>query len=195
MDLVGPERATAWHTYLASRHPEAQIVQAESYKERQGVLTDGRGSKKFVDPHIPPALLSDLQSALKVAHKRLLEPPAEVLQDERRLKNWKPSVRETVDWDAALDGTRLNAPPEITDPTTVASSEEGAEELEKRYITVGLIGDRFLLHFYGSDPEPLLTGQPNVGKSSLLNAIFGAHKVRASRTPGKVRGLNCSRSG
>lgn len=169
VDLVGPERTSAWDTYLSSLYPKVQIVRAESYKERVGVSTDGRGAKKFVDPHIPPTLLSDLHSALKLAHKRLLEPPPEVREDERRLKGWKPRVRENIDWDAVLDGGRGNDPQEVSESIAVVSSEEAAEELEKRYITIGLIG------------------QPNVGKSSLLNAIFGTHKVRASRTPGKTK--------
>jgi GTP-binding protein EngB required for normal cell division len=31
------------------------------------------------------------------------------------------------------------------------------------------------------------SGQPNVGKSSLLNALMGRNAVRASRTPGKTK--------
>ena len=144
VDLVGPERASAWHKHLASCHPGVQIVQAMSYKERAGALTDGRGGRKFADPHIPPTLLSDLQSALKTAHKRLLEPPADVRQDEKKLQSWKPRVRESVDWEAALDGARLVAPPDLSESTAHANSEEATEEQEKRYITVGVIGDRFI---------------------------------------------------
>lgn len=38
-----------------------------------------------------------------------------------------------------------------------------------------------------------LIGQPNVGKSSLLNALLQRKVVRASRTPGKTKSLQVSR--
>jgi len=83
-------------------------------------------------------MLLDLISALKLAHARLLEPPVEVQQDERKLKHWKPKVRENVDWDAALEPSRLASIPDA--PVTTPHAEEGSEELEKRHVTVGLIG-------------------------------------------------------
>ena len=43
--------------------------------------------------------------------------------------------------------------------------------------------------FFGPGGICLHPGQPNVGKSSLLNALFGTTMVRASRTPGKVKVL------
>ncbi|KAG9314064.1 hypothetical protein JVU11DRAFT_4844 [Chiua virens] len=60
------------------------------------------------------------------------------------------------------------------DVTVSDTDEEQAGDIyewkEPEFLTVGVIG------------------QPNVGKSSLLNGIFGTTRVRASRTPGKVCG-------
>ena len=99
-------------------------------------------------------------------------------------------MRESVDWDRVLDDTirpSVLAPAvepkepqeEVVEPD---SPEEDAVDL--RYITVGLIGE----HVAAVILNLLMwsTGQPNAGKSSLLNALFGKHMVKASRTPGKA---------
>jgi hypothetical protein len=197
-DLVSPAHVTAWRAYFASRHPEIRVVQVESYKERPTAHdatasdTNQKRRRRYVDPYIPGHFLKDLVQTLKEVHKELLKPPewveSEIDQEKRR--RWKPNVRESVEWDRVLDGTTR---PATVDPTV--EPKEGAEEMleldspeedavDLRYITVGLIGKEWAVV-----PLDLLicfTGQPNAGKSSLLNALFGEHKVKASRTPGKA---------
>jgi hypothetical protein len=195
---VSPAHVTAWREYFASRHPGIHVVQVESYKDRptahDSTANDANVKKRrrYVDPYIPGHFLKDLVQTLKEVHKELLEPPEWVKRetDQEKRKRWRPKVRENVDWDRVLDdNTRPSVSAPAVEPKETAeevvepdSAEEDAVDL--RYITVGLMGE-----YQAAALLNLLmwsTGQPNAGKSSLLNALFGEHKVKASRTPGKA---------
>lgn len=135
---MGPERTSAWVTYLAAKNPGARIVQVESYKERE-VLNDGRGNKRYVDPYIPSEFLQGLVTALKEAHTELVNPPKAIAEDSEKLKHWKPRARTNVNWDALLNmsGSPDNLPNIHSRPT---DTEHEDQEVDMRYLTVGLIG-------------------------------------------------------
>lgn len=142
VDIVGAERANAWKKYLYDTFSGVRIVEVESYKERD-VLNDGRGSRKYVDPHIPENFLDELVNALKESHDELLQPPPQLAQFPEKLAKWKPKVKATINWKAVSDGQLADVIPSADALQTEAAAGEGSEEddeVDLRYLTVGLIG-------------------------------------------------------
>nr|VWO94319.1 N/A [Ganoderma boninense] len=181
VDISGPDRAAAWTTYLNALYPAMRVVQVESYTEKYPDAGGSSSARRLLEPHLPSAFRQTLVNALRATHAELLEPPLAVKNNPERLATWRPKTKSAVDWDAVLKahggqvGTAVGgaaAPkPVKMGPGDHSDADDQTEDddSEPEFLTIGLIG------------------QPNVGKSSLLNALFGTQKVRASRTPGKTK--------
>ncbi|BGO98697.1 hypothetical protein NBRC10513v2_003091 [Rhodotorula toruloides] len=215
-DLVPRWVSEAWKRYFeedagtrseGDGHAEGgakiEVVLMESYKEEERG-EDTQGTHARLVPAAPPPARHALLSALRRAHNSLLTPPPVVASNPERLARWKLKVRKEVDWEGVEEeggetgvraGKKGGKEADESEKGRKSRRKKGKDELapprqeQEEERSADAAGDA------GEDDEdyPFLTvgliGQPNVGKSSLLNALLGRKVVRASRTPGKTKTL------
>ncbi|KAJ9122967.1 hypothetical protein QFC24_004005 [Naganishia onofrii] len=172
-----------------TKEEEIEVVSVRSYADQP--VEEQKTRHRHI-PQIPGSTLNELLEALEKAHMDLLKPPPVLLDQPEKLERWRRecrrSVKEVVNW-----GEFKQRPQQ----QQAVVDEHGEEEMVEREAKEGDIVEDDEVHdnetheAEGDKEAETLTigliGQPNCGKSSLLNALMGRSRVRASKTPGKTK--------
>ncbi|KAE8221066.1 hypothetical protein CF319_g5514 [Tilletia indica] len=164
-DLVPRAIAEAWRAWLLEQFGEwTDVVITESYRELG--TREGQGSRQMRASFMSTESRNSLIESLQRIHSQLVKPPPRLKSSNSASDaSWKPPCVEHVDWDV-FNRMDKYAGQALSNSQT---AEEEHGEASTEFLTIGLIG------------------QPNVGKSSMLNALLGSKLVRASKTPGKTK--------
>ncbi|KAF8846043.1 hypothetical protein BDN67DRAFT_986436 [Paxillus ammoniavirescens] len=193
VDISGPARTASWTSLLNVLYPGVPVVPVEAYAPKYASTSHATDSnvqgRVQYEPYLPGTFRETLVHAMKEAHAQMLQPPEWVTaakpgesEEERiqRVGRWRPRVKREVDWEAVLRARGKMVGKAIGGAAVPRGEEAEGDD--------GLAGDHNGDEGGGEvSSSEGVTSQPNVGKSSLLNAVFGTTRVRASRTPGKTK--------
>lgn len=158
IDLVPDKLTAAWIQFFRERFPGLVVLPFASYA---GMTAKGKRGRRQGRLRMAADACRGLVAALE-----------EMLGGKVDLSSWREKIdaesAEEVagDEDEEESDPLANAPTELVAPDTSFYGEEGFKDGR---LTLGFVG------------------HPNVGKSSLLNALMGRKVVSVSRTPGHTK--------
>lgn len=160
VDLAPPALVVAWREYFRSQYPKLHILMFTSYPtyNLRGNTNNEEGIQKR-------RRRGKLRMAAEGAQK-LLEACKDIVKDKVDLSSWYEKIQEEMHLEYDLDDI------DHKDNVTIEKEDTTFFEHEKYkngILTIGCIGT------------------PNVGKSSLMNALMGKKVVSVSRTPGHTK--------
>ena len=160
IDLVPAQVVVAWQHYLNKKYPKLFIVPFASYAG----MKQKKGKKR----------IGKLRMAAKGA-RTLLNVCEQIVGDQVDLSSWKNKIEDEIKEEEQAIGGDVDD----EEDHPLVECEHLIEKLDLTYkqeekfkngiLTIGFVG------------------HPNVGKSSLLNAIMGKKVVSVSRTPGHTK--------
>ncbi|XP_011864993.1 PREDICTED: guanine nucleotide-binding protein-like 1 [Vollenhovia emeryi] len=160
VDLAPPALVVAWKEYFHNQYPKLHILMFTSYPtyNLRGNTDDEKGLKNR-------SRKGKLRMAAEGAQK-LLEACRDIVGDKVDLSSWRAKIQEEMHLEYDLDDISHTDNVSIE---TIDTTYFKHEKYKNGVLTIGCIGT------------------PNVGKSSLMNALMGKKVVSVSRTPGHTK--------
>ncbi|XP_045783431.1 guanine nucleotide-binding protein-like 1 [Maniola jurtina] len=159
IDLVPASVVAAWKQYLVNRCPELRVVYFTSCPgyNLAGATSDKAG--------LNVRRRKGRQRMCAEGATKILEACKDIVSGEVDLSSWEKKIKEETNVEFEDDETEVGE--------TILEKSDTTFYTHERYkngiLTIGCVG------------------QPNVGKSSLMNAIMGKKVVSVSKTPGHTK--------
>ncbi|XP_017780176.1 PREDICTED: guanine nucleotide-binding protein-like 1 [Nicrophorus vespilloides] len=161
IDLAPTPLVVAWRNYFIKNYPQLKVVLFTTLPQYNlvGKLSDKAGLQ-----------IRHKKGKVRMATegtKLLLEACKEIVEDQVDLRSWEEKIKEESTY--TTDDVSELIVEETIETKSVDTQFYQHERFNNGILTIGCVG------------------QPNVGKSSVMNAIMGKKVVSVSKTPGHTK--------
>ncbi|GAB6020129.1 Guanine nucleotide-binding-like protein 1 [Chamberlinius hualienensis] len=160
IDLATPSLVVAWKHYFQNKFPHLHVICFTSMSSCEVKSHDSE--KKMQQKKPRGRLRMAAEGALRV-----MEECDQIVGGKVDLKSWRGKIEAEMkdeDWDDTESSSQVPVTVNEVDTTC-----QPYERYQNNILTIGFIG------------------QPNVGKSSIINSLMGKKVVSVSRTPGHTK--------